>query len=65
MWNSFGILATTTAHTTVRLHWEIGGNKSHVLDANVGVVAGMTVADTIHIELKTSCLPSAGCNVWL
>jgi hypothetical protein len=24
----------------------------------------MTIADTIHVELKTSCLPSAGCNVW-
>jgi hypothetical protein len=32
--------------------------------ANVGVVAGMTIADTIHVELKPSCLPSAGCNVW-
>jgi hypothetical protein len=24
----------------------------------------MTTADTIHVELETSCLPSAGCNVW-
>jgi hypothetical protein len=24
----------------------------------------MTVADTMHVELKTPCLPSAGCNVW-
>jgi hypothetical protein len=36
----------------------------HALHANVGVVAGMTIADTIHVELETSCLPSAGCNVW-
>jgi hypothetical protein len=61
-----GKLAMTTAHTTVRLHWEIGGiTGGHArLHANVGVVAGMTVADTIHVEFKTSCLPCAGCNVW-
>jgi hypothetical protein len=83
---------------SVEFLWDIGNDNSthnsqatlgdwsklerHALHANVGVIAGMTVADTIHVtadrpyslhlyvllqihvELKTSCLPSGGCNVW-
>jgi hypothetical protein len=61
---------------SVEVLWEIGNDsstyKSQVtlgdwrkLEAcPVGVVAGMTIADTVHVKLETSCLPSAGCNVW-
>jgi hypothetical protein len=43
------------------LHFMICHSKSAIV---VGVVAGMTIADTVHVELKTSCLPSGGCNLW-